>query len=953
MSSTGKGDDDRQDLESTIPIPDSVEGPEGEIGRYRLLTILGEGGHGIVYLAEQQSPVKRRVALKVIKPGMDTKQVIARFEAERQALAVLDHPNIAHVYDAGETQVGRPYFVMEYVKGVPITEHCDRQRSGIEDRLSLFLQVCEAVQHAHQKGIIHRDIKPSNIIVSIEANRAVPKVIDFGVAKALTQSLTEQTLVTERGQMLGTPEYMSPEQAEMTGQDIDTRSDIYSLGVVLYELLAGALPFDPKELREGGIEHIRHVICEEEPKTPSARLSRLSREESTELAQYRRADPSSLQRRLRGDLDWITLRAMEKDRTRRYASVGELSADIRRHLNHEPVMAGPPGTVYRLKKFIRRNRAVVTGVGVVLVVLVAGIIVSVLLALGQARARRETQAVANFLTDDLLGLVVPEKAKGPQVTVRYVLDAASANLETRFEGKPVVEASIHQTLGETYRKLGDYVTAKLHLERAYEIRQSQLGLEDPSTLTSMSHLGWVYCLQARYDEAEPLLAGAFENRRRVLGQQHPDTLESMALLGELYYFQMKLDQAETLLTKAYQTSRRVLGDEHLVTLETMKGLARVYMAVGRDGEAEPLCVKGLEVGRRLLGEEHEVTLVFMSRLAGVYIAQGRYDETSPLLLKALEISQRVLGDEHPVTLECMYYLGTLYKAQGRYDEAEALLIKSLEDNRRVLGEDHVQVLTCMYRLSTLYEEQGRYDQAEALLVKALDGGRRVLGENHLFVSTYMWQLSTLYGIQGRYQEAQGLYIKEYERLCREQGQNDPVTALPLHGLAWLQATHPLAELRNGPDAIKNATRACELTKWEDGSYIDTLAAAYAEAGDFESAVKWQEKAIALVTKPWHHMLDIGMKARIELYKAGKSYHASPLRMDAELSYGLGRYKQAEREFLRALDASRRLFGERHEETLACVNDLIELYESWNKPEEAAKWREKRPTEEGVGKSFDK
>jgi len=327
-----------------------------QIGHYKLLSLVSEGGMGIVYLAEQKQPIRRRVALKVIKPGMDSKRVIARFESERQALALMDHPNIAQVYDAGTTESGRPYFAMEYVKGVSITEHCDRNKLIIEERLKLFLQVCEAVQHAHQKGIIHRDIKPSNIQVSIQGEQVVPKVIDFGVAKAISQPLTELTLVTEQGQFVGTPEYMSPEQAEMTGQDIDTRSDIYSLGVLLYELLTGVLPFESEELRKGSLDHIRYMIREKEPRTPSTRLKTISGEESTKLARLRHTDVRTLGRQLHGDLDWITVRAMEKDRTRRYQTAHALAEDIQRHLNHEPVLAGPLSKIYRMKKFLRKHR---------------------------------------------------------------------------------------------------------------------------------------------------------------------------------------------------------------------------------------------------------------------------------------------------------------------------------------------------------------------------------------------------------------------------------------------------------------------------------------------------------------------------------------------------------------------------------------------------------------------
>jgi len=386
------------------------------IGRYKLLRILGEGGFGIVYLAEQQRPMKRQVALKIIKPGMDSTQVIRRFEAERQALALLDHPNVAHVYDAGTTEAGRPYFAMEYVKGVPITEHCDRQKLTIEERLKLFVKVCEAIQHAHQKGIIHRDIKPSNIQVCIQGEQVVPKVIDFGVAKALSQPLTERTLVTEQGQLIGTPEYISPEQAEMTNQDIDTRADIYSLGVLLYELLTGTLPFESETLRRGSLEQMRQIIRETEPKTPSTRVSSLDAETSTKLAKSCQSDAATLRRKLRGDLDWITLKAMEKDRMRRYQTAHALAEDIERHLNNEPVLAGRPGTLYRFQKLVRRNKGVFAAVAVVAVALLIGLTISVISLIREQQARRAAVAAE--------GVAVAAQEK--EAALRYASDMSVA-----------------------------------------------------------------------------------------------------------------------------------------------------------------------------------------------------------------------------------------------------------------------------------------------------------------------------------------------------------------------------------------------------------------------------------------------------------------------------------------------------------------------------------------------
>ncbi|MEM7586554.1 MAG: serine/threonine-protein kinase, partial [Acidobacteriota bacterium] len=363
------------DSDLTAAYPQALRGQQ-QVGPFRILQKLGEGGMGEVYEAEQQAPVRRRVALKLLKSGLETKEVLARFESERQALAMMNHPNIARVLEAGATAQGRPYFAMELVHGEPITSYCDRHRLSNRDRIEIFIEICGGLQHAHKKGVIHRDIKPSNILVTAEDGRAVPKIIDFGVAKATAQRLTERTLFTELGQWIGTPEYMSPEQAEMTGLDIDTRTDVYSLGVLLYELLAGARPFDSRQLRQAGFDEMRRRIREDEPTRPSTKVSGLG-DDSEVAARNRQADVSTLVRQLRGDLDWITLRALEKDRTRRYDSPADLAADLRRHLADEPVVAGPPTLGYRVAKLLRRHRAVLATGLLILALLATAVLVTV------------------------------------------------------------------------------------------------------------------------------------------------------------------------------------------------------------------------------------------------------------------------------------------------------------------------------------------------------------------------------------------------------------------------------------------------------------------------------------------------------------------------------------------------------------------------------------------------
>jgi tetratricopeptide (TPR) repeat protein len=945
MNDTGERDDNQPVDKEAVPTASYGPGMVGigeQIGRYKLLRILGEGGFGIVYLAEQQRPMKRQVALKIIKPGMDSTQVIRRFEAERQALALLDHPNVAHVYDAGTTKFGRPYFVMEYVKGVPITEHCERQKLTIEGRLKLFVKVCEAIQHAHQKGIIHRDIKPSNIQVCIQGELFVPKVIDFGVAKALTQPLTERTLVTEQGQMLGTPEYISPEQAEMTNQDIDTRSDIYSLGVLLYELLTGTLPFESKTLRKGSLEQMREVIREEEPKTPSTRVSSLDAEASTKLAKCCQSDTETLRRKLRGDLDWITLKAMEKDRVRRYQTTHAMAEDIERHLNDEPVSAGPPGTLYRIQKCIRRHQALVIGVSAVILVLLVGITGILVFAVEAGRQARIAEAVTDFLGEDLLGAVALQQAMNQEVTVRSMLDAASGRLKGEIADKPLVEASICQYLGQTYIELGDYKKAEPHLKRAYDIRCKQLGEKDLLTLDSMSQLGRLHMLQGRYTEAESLLARALELRSHLLGPEHADTLRASVWLGTTYV-DLATDKAEQLLPSMYESCDRLFGKYNLITLEAMYGLAFLRIIQGRHDDAEPLIFEGWEMARKLLGEGHRLTLDFMGQGAWFEARDGQFDKAVLHARTGLETCQRVLGREHPHTIMAMGSLGHIYAMQHKCELAKPLLAESAELGRRILGAGHDWILFYKFILGDLHAEQGEYQQAESIYEEVLADAHRVLPDGNMIVSNTKGRIMRLYVMWEKADKLEGWCSKELDRLAQANDSNRYRRASILNTLAWWQATYPSAEIRNGAKAIENAKKACEMTTgWNKANSFDTLAAAYAEAGNFAAAVREQERAIELIIRQGNKSAPKGFERRRNLYKSGRAFRESVLTSRARARIAEAKYDVAEQELIALLKSVREHLGEAHPETRGCIPAFIALYEAWDKPDKAEEWRAKLP-----------
>ena len=553
-------------------VIDFLHDHPADVGPYHILGVIGQGGMGIVYKAEQREPVRRVVALKLIKLGMDTADVIARFEGERQALAVMNHPGVAMVFDAGATERGRPYFVMEYVAGEPITTYCDRAQLPIVQRLELFAQACDAIQHAHQKAIIHRDLKPSNILVSLVDGNPLVKVIDFGVAKAISQRLTERTLFTETGQLIGTPEYMSPEQAEMSGADVDTRTDIYALGVVLYELLAGALPFDARSLRSAGYREIQRIIRDVDPPRPSTRLSSLG-QEAAAIAQKRQTQLAMLARQLRTELEWIPLKAMRKDRTERYATAAELAGDVRNYLANRPLQAGPPSAAYRLRKFIRRNQAGVAASAAVVFVLVGGIVATTWQAYRATRARREvveqkrrvdakqqeSQAVVRFLTDQVLAGATPERMPDASVRdaiVRVMLDPAAAAIGKSFADTPLVEASVRVTLANCYCQLGRADLAAPHAETALARRRAALGEAHADTIEAMIVLASVQSDGGRFADAEASLAGAIDMAVRHLGEAHGHVATARANLGELLLSQGRYVESETVLRAAMERARR-------------------------------------------------------------------------------------------------------------------------------------------------------------------------------------------------------------------------------------------------------------------------------------------------------------------------------------------------------------------------------------------------------------
>jgi len=760
------------------------------IGPYRVIDQIGQGGFGIVYLAEQEQPVRRRVALKVIKLGMDTPEVLARFEAERQALAMMDHPGVARVFDAGTTEMGRPYFAMEFVQGVPITDYCDKNRLPNRERLELFILVCEAVQHAHQKGIIHRDLKPSNIMVTLQDGKPAPKVIDFGIAKALHQKLTDHTLYTERGQLMGTPEYMSPEQAEMSGMDIDTRADIYSLGVVLYQLLVGSLPIDSASLRVAGPLAVQRAIREQDAQKPST-LLQTRRELTPSIAHNRNTDPDTLIRQIRGDLDWITLKAVEKDRTRRYASASELAADVRRYLNDEPVLATPPSTAYRMKKFVRRHRAFVLASTAASLALVVGLSLAtyglvqarterdraarerdraVAAEAAQRREREKAEQVAAFMSETLSG-VGPAIARGRDTTMlREMMDAAAQRIEKgELKAAPQAEIRLRETIGSTYRQLANFDKAESMLKPALTLARAtypanareMASLLQECALLSI-HTGdvaaaeaqareslsiWQYIYSGDHDSvascqgvlAEALLAkgdlagaeanyrGALAMHERLFGPNHVQVAADLSNISVTLTSSGDVRKAAEFGERALAIRKAAIQGDHPEIAANLDNLAVLYDRAGNPQLAEKRCREALEMRRRLYPGDHDQIAGNLANLAVFLQHCDKLDEARQSFLDALAMQRRLLPADHPRIAGTMRNLGELEKARGDREAASRYFNKALAIHRKAYPGDHMDLAMSLDSVGMLLWDEQKYEAAEPYLRQSAEMIRRLTG----------------------------------------------------------------------------------------------------------------------------------------------------------------------------------------------------------------------------------
>ena len=845
-------------------VPTIGEGPGSRIGPYTLLEQLGEGGFGVVFLAEQHQPVARKVALKIIKLGMDTKQVVARFEQERQALALMDHAHIARVLDAGATTTGRPYFVMDLVQGSPIVDYCDQHELSIADRLEIFAQVCAAVQHAHGKGIIHRDLKPSNVLVTTQDGRAMAKVIDFGIAKATGQGPTDRTLLTEHHQVIGTLQYMSPEQAAGS-LDIDTRTDVYSLGILLYELLTGSTPFDKKTLHDAMLGEIQRMIRDVDPPRPSTRLHE-SRDTLARIAAHRRIEPTRLVPMLRGELDWIVMKALEKDRARRYDTANGLALDIRRYLAGDAVAAAPPSAGYRVRKLVRRHRALFAAAAAVTLALLLGIVAfawqasvtaeqrdrAVTLQESESKARlvaeenekkataearraeaaQQEEAKARQRAETIRDFVVMAlregdayQGGGQDVTVVDAMKNALADIEAgRFDDDPETEAALKKTVSVVFNNNGQAEEAYALATEALAIYE-RLHPGDHGTVAScLNDVALVLIKLGRGREAEPLMTRALAMYQRLATGDNSHVATLLNNLGDLRTDLGQPAAAEPLLRDSLAMFERLAPGDTSEKSKILDNLGSVRSAMGHADEAEALYEQALAMRRRLYPGDHPDLAVGLNNLATSRVHNGRREEAEPLFVEALEMRRRLYRGDHPTIAEALTNLAYLRNDLGRSDEAEPLIAEALAMQRRLVPGDHPRTAHMLFTLAALRMRKGPPDVAEQACIEALEMHRRLYTGDHIGVAISFANLARVQQSLKKYDDARQNFDLGVAMLRRlPNGEAPLLDILPRSASARMDAEDFAGALPEIEESIELATKHLSPTSPRLQNYRDALA----------------------------------------------------------------------------------------------------------------------------------
>jgi serine/threonine protein kinase len=862
----------------SLPIAAEVAGTV-IAGRYKLLQQIGEGGMGTVWMADQTEPVKRRVAVKLIRVERgQSRTILSRFEAERQAIAVMDHPNIAKLLDAGTTTEGSPFFVMELVKGIPLNEYCDEHRLSIRDRLELFMQICSAVQHAHQKGIIHRDLKPTNILVENHDDKPVPRVIDFGLAKATSgMQLSEHTLFTAFGSVMGTPLYMAPEQANFSAVDVDTRADVYALGVILYELLTGTTPITRESMKKAALDEMLKLIREQDAPAPSSRLS--TSESKPSIAANRQTEPQKLGRFIKGELDWIVMKALSKERDRRYETATGFARDVERFLNNEAVAAGPPSTSYRLHKFVKRNRGQVIAASLILLALLAGLAgtgfglvraererrfaelaaVKERLAKQEAEARRaeaetqERRALASEkLASDRLVQVEAEKKKTDEekqvaVAVKDFLQnklLGQADVRTQADallraGALALEAKTNPTIGEL-------------LDRAaVELSEAKIEANFPGQPLLQAELlltvGKTYRGVGAFERAIGFLQRSLALFKQHLGTDHPYTLASMGSLASAYQDAGRLDLALPLFEATLKLRKVTLGPDHPETLKSMNNLAVAYLDVRKLGPALPLFDESLKLHKAKLGPNHPDTLTSMGNLALAYSASGRLDLALLLDESTLKLRKSNLGPDHPDTLLSMNNLAQAYRNLGKFDLALPLMEETLELNKVKQGPDHPDTLASMNNLAAAYLAAGNPDLAVPLHEETLKLRKAKLGLDHPDTLLSMNNLAEAYRNVGKLDLALPLMEETLKLSKAKQGADHPDTLLSMNNLAegYRNAGKPELALPLHEETLKLLKSKLGPDHPLTITSMSNLALAYSDAGKLDLALLLFEETLKL------------------------------------------------------------------------------------------------------------